>query len=281
MQHKIRVSAIQRLCLQDGPGVRTTVFLKGCYLHCPWCCNPETIYFDKEEYFLKDHTKCGFSKLCDSCEIMGGQRDKGSCPFGAIVKTYTDYDTDELYSLILRDKTIYERGGGVTFSGGEPLFQAKQLSGLLKALKQDHIHIAFESSLFAPRNSFLEVKEFVDYWLVDVKFQFGFITHLPKDVYKDSFAENLRDLQDEDPANLKIRMVISHQAISKIKDIIRRFKLYNIKNVELLPCHQLGKSKYQQLSQPVPDFYAPTKEELDTFQGQLLENGILSTSLTL
>lgn len=281
MLHKIRVSAIQRLCLQDGPGVRTTIFLKGCFLECPWCCNPETIHFDKDEYFLNDEKKCGSSKICSSCEIKGGIRSKSLCPFGTVVKTYYDYDIEDLYNLIMRDKTIYDRGGGVTISGGEPLMQSKELYEILKVLKNNNINIALETSLFAPRKNFLYVKNLVDYWLVDVKFQFGFITYLPKNIYKGSFTENLKDLQKENPSKLIIRMVISHQAIPQTKKIIQRFKNYNISKVELLPCHQLGKSKYQHLNLSFPDFYAPTEEELSNFKKELLDNGIKSTSLSL
>ena len=106
MRSKIRVSAIQRLCLQDGPGVRTTVFLKGCYLCCPWCCNPETIYYDKDTYLLKSPEKCGKYSLCSSCELNGGNRRKEECPFDVYVPTYTDYEFEELFQVLIRDESI-------------------------------------------------------------------------------------------------------------------------------------------------------------------------------
>ncbi|MCI1741555.1 MAG: glycyl-radical enzyme activating protein [Prevotella sp.] len=281
MQHKIRVSAIQRLCLQDGPGVRTTVFLKGCYLACPWCCNPETIRYDRNFFFIKDKSLCGTSKVCQSCELYGGKNLKGECPLGAIVNTFKDYDTEELYTLLERDASIYEKGGGVTFSGGEPLAQSESILQILQLLKKEEINIAFETTLFAPRNNFLRLAPYVDYWLVDVKFQFGFITYLKHDIYKEDFARNLKDIQELNKQNVKYRMVITHQGIIKTEQIVTLFKKFNINNVELLPCHQLGINKYKQLGLKVPVYTAPTDKELEVFKHELAENQIISTSLSL
>lgn len=281
MQHKIRVSAIQRLCLQDGPGVRTTVFLKGCYLSCPWCCNPETIHYDDTFLFCKDSTLCGKSSLCQSCEVFYGNRRREDCPLGAYSKTFEDYEVEELHSLLLRDKSLYEQGGGITFSGGEPLMQAEQLYPLLSLLHRDGIHIAVESSLYAPRLNFERIKSLVDYWLVDVKFQFGFISYLEKDKYLSDFAANLSDVQHDCSSEHIIRMVISKQAISQADDILARFIKYGIKEIELLPCHQLAENKYKQLGYKPSVYCAPDKEELAGFINTLGENNLKVNVLKL
>lgn len=279
MQHKIRVSAIQRLCLQDGPGVRTTVFLKGCYLACPWCCNPETIHFYDSSLFCKDSTLCGNSSLCKLCEVFQGKRKRADCPLGAYSKTFEDYEVQDLYTLLLRDKSLYDQGGGITFSGGEPLMQAEQLLPLLNLLHADGIHIAVESSLYAPRLNFEKIKPFIDYWLVDVKFQFGFISYLEKNKFLSDFTENLSDVQQCIPAKYVVRMVISQQAISQKNVILERLLKYGIKEIELLPCHQLAENKYKQLGDKPPVYCAPQKEDLDILVATLETKNIKSKVL--
>ena len=111
----VRVTDIQRFSLNDGEGIRTTVFLKGCSIKCPWCANPE----------------------CISSKIQG--------EFGY------DISLDDLENEILKDEPYYETGGGVTFSGGEPLLQIRSLEPLLKSLKHKNINICFETALFVPQ----------------------------------------------------------------------------------------------------------------------------------
>lgn len=281
MQRKIRVSAIQRLCLQDGPGVRTTVFLKGCYLSCPWCCNPETIHYDSYLLFCKDSSLCGKSSLCKLCEVFQGSNKRENCPFGAYTKTFEDYNIEQMYHLLLRDKSLYEQGGGVTISGGEPLMQAEQLHPLLSLLHDDGIHIALETSLYAPRSHFEKIAPLVDYWLVDVKFQFGFISYLKKNKYLNDFAENISDIQKNYSSDHIIRMVISKQAIPQTDNIVKRLSMYGIKELELLPCHQLAENKYKQLDCKPSLYCAPDKDELENFVKVLEGNNLKIKVLNL
>lgn len=280
MKDKIRVSAIQRLCIHDGPGVRTTLFLKGCYLSCPWCCNPETIYYNKDLFFEKNRDICGKSSICNSCEILGGERDKLDCPLGAYVKTYTDYSVDELYELLVADKSIFDTNGGITISGGEPLFQAIELVPLLKKIKDDGIHLAIETSLYGPKENFECIKHFIDYWIIDVKFQFGFISYLEDNKYEADFTSNISWVQTQ-TSNMKIRMVISHQAIKKANEILARFKKHSISNIELLACHQLAENKYKQLGLNPSHYSAPSDDELSEFINVLSANNIYSNVLSL
>lgn len=275
----IRVTSIQRGCVYDGPGVRTTVFLKGCYLSCPWCCNPETINYNEDLFFFNDGImKCGESHICSKCELSGGNSSKLKCPFGVYKATYLDYCADDLFDCIQKDKNLFiESGGGVTFSGGEPLFQSNELKPLLVRLKDTGIHIAFETSLYAPYDKFIEIKDYVDYWLADVKFQFGFISNYGKDKYKDDFYRNLKIIQGEVPNRIKYRMVFSHQAVTHIPDIVDRFINANISKVEILPCHNLGVNKYLQLGLKQPKYTSPSDHDIDLLQNSLLVNNILSS----
>ena len=130
---KVRITDIQHFSLHDGPGIRTTVFLKGCSLKCPWCTNPE----------------------CISKEIQG--------EFGY------DISLEELENEILKDESFYKTGGGVTFSGGEPLLQIKELEPLLISLKNKNINICFESALFVPQNYLKIANIYGDEFIVDIK----------------------------------------------------------------------------------------------------------------
>lgn len=132
---------IQRFSLHDGPGIRTTVFLKGCSIRCPWCSNPENLSNQIQRY-IKDGQEAFYGSFMEP---------------------------DELYAEILKDKNFYigeiddysisnceemnRLPGGVTFSGGECLLQIEQLIPLLKRLRDEHIHITVESSLFVPQKS--------------------------------------------------------------------------------------------------------------------------------
>ena len=281
MGHSIRISAIQRLCLHDGPGVRTTLFLKGCYLSCPWCCNPETIHYEGDAYFVKDRSLCGSSRICSSCEERGGARPKGHCPLGAFERTYQDYTPEDLCALLSRDRSLFESGGGVTLSGGEPLMQAPRLLPLLEQLRSERIHIAMETSLYAPNKHFDLIKSYIDYWIVDVKFQFGFISYLDKDLFLGDFGLNLEWVQQNAPSRMKTRMVISHQAIPYLSNIVERLRRYHVCDVELLPCHQLAENKYRQLGMRENGYCAPTEKELESCLNVLRENGISVEVLAL
>ena len=138
---KVIVSNIQRFCLHDGPGIRTTVFFKGCNLRCPWCSNPENINFNIEEYNYNNQ--------------------KG--------KYGKEYSLDELESEILKDKDYYDTNGGVTFSGGEPLLQFKNIEPLLKKLKEDKINICVETALTVPKEFINIALKYVDEFIIDIK----------------------------------------------------------------------------------------------------------------
>ena len=126
---KVRITNIQRFCLSDGPGIRTTVFLKGCNLNCPWCANPENIEYEFNDY-IKDNGEKGI--------------------FGY------DIELENLFEEIMKDKEYYKmNNGGVTFSGGEPLLQIKRLEPILKKLKENKINICFETALNIPKDLLL------------------------------------------------------------------------------------------------------------------------------
>ena len=131
---KLNVLKIQRTCVHDGPGIRTTIFFQGCGLRCLWCQNPEALSFKP-----------------------------GPAPDG-------NYSISDIMEIVLRDKDYYTKtGGGVTFSGGDPLLQdPESLIGLLKLLKDENIHTAVETSLYVPWENIENIAPYVDLFLVDL-----------------------------------------------------------------------------------------------------------------
>lgn len=281
MPAKIRVTAIQRLCVNDGPGVRTVVFLKGCYLQCPWCCNPEAVHYDGDEYF--DKGRCKYPErnpICRNCELHGGNMPKDGCPFGGYEKTYKDYGAEELFTLLMRDESLYRDGGGVTFSGGEPLLQAFAINPLLQRLKMEDVHIALETTLYAPTEHYQAVKDYVDYWLVDLKFQFGYIINHDYDIGMQAFEDNLLDLQSLGK-NVVYRMVVMEEMMGKKVEVANEIKKHRIKEIEFLAYHSLARNKYIEMNKVFRQFSNSDASSLKSFVTILQASKIKATLLSL
>ena len=220
------ITNIQRFSLHDGPGIRTTVFLKGCSIRCPWCSNPENINHQIERY-VKDGKEGFYGK---------------------------EYSVDEVLKEVLKDKIFYEDNGGVTFSGGEALLYAKELLPLMEQIKQNDISIAVESSLFVP-SSYLEmVIPFVDYFYVDLKVMDKESSLLLKGNL-DLFKSNLAILAKSKKFNVRIPVICGYtddeDNIRSIIDVIREYRA-SIKKIELIKGHNLGDNKYVSLGKEIP-----------------------------
>ncbi|MCL2665601.1 MAG: glycyl-radical enzyme activating protein [Defluviitaleaceae bacterium] len=170
---------IQRYSIHDGPGIRTTVFLKGCGLRCAWCHNPESFDWRPQiQFFSNKCIGCGRCRAAcenvfqikngESCERCGKCAE--ACFAGALVLCGKSMTADEVLAEADRDRDYYAAsGGGVTFSGGEPIAQAEFLLELLEKSKSRGYHTAVETAGFAPWKNFEKVLRFVDLWLYDVK----------------------------------------------------------------------------------------------------------------
>ena len=277
----IRVSNIQRLCVNDGPGVRTTIFLKGCYLSCPWCCNPEMINYDSDLFFKRADCKEHLSgRLCAECEELNGIRSKQECPHHVFEKTFVDYTQQELYDLIIRDNYYYENGGGVTFSGGEPILQSSNIKSLLHKLRDLNINIALETSLYAPYNAFLEIAPYINYWLIDLKFQFGFFPNHSCS-FQNDFEKSLGYLRNNySTGNVKFRMVVMKEVLNHIDTIADQLIIHGITHIELLSYHKLGLGKYNQLGKSYHVFELLSKSEMEYICEILRYRNVITSYLT-
>lgn len=181
-----RIFDIHRLSTHDGPGMRTTVFLKGCSLQCAWCHNPESIHGYKELQWIRN--KCIDCKRCEVvCPIQAIQctddgvyinRQRCSrcmacaniCPTGALNVIGEDVTITDVIDILLQDKLFFENsGGGLTVSGGEPLLQGEFVKVLLKEAKEQGIHTAVDTSMQVSCDTIESVIRYVDLWLIDLK----------------------------------------------------------------------------------------------------------------
>jgi pyruvate formate lyase activating enzyme len=182
-----RILDIQKMSTEDGPGIRTTVFFKGCNLKCAWCHNPESIPGETRALWVKARCiGCGCcQKACPAQAIIfdasgqtidlpkctGCMRCTEACPTGAMERKGTDYTCGALVAELLKDRAYFEKsGGGVTASGGEPLLQADFAAGLFKSLREAGVHTALDTAGCVPFERMESVLKYSDMLLLDIKF---------------------------------------------------------------------------------------------------------------
>jgi pyruvate formate lyase activating enzyme len=262
----IETTAIQRLCLHDGPGIRTTVFLKGCYLNCPWCCNPETKSSDKIQYYYYPE-KCWYNEnenkipeKCCNCKKITIL----DCPYGVSEAISTKWNIDSLFDKLIQDKDFWGAEGGVTFSGGDPLMQSEALLPLLKKLKAEAIHIIVETSLYAPYSKLEKIEPCVDSFIVDIKVLKKPYIALKYKNEKLEFFDNIHYLSSVNKIDT-LRMVLIDKVTTSSENIMQLQELINkikFNNLEFLEYHTLGNKKAERIGLPTPVFEKPGFEEI-------------------
>lgn len=177
----VLVTKIQRFSLHDGPGIRTTVFLKGCNLHCPWCCNPENIksmpeyYYERSRCIVEHGTcifgQCVFAERGEISRKLSSLSEEGrlKCKSGAIGIYGKEYVPSVLVEELLKDRDFWGDTGGITFSGGEPLLQFEALQPTLLTLKEKGINLCLETALFVDSGIVEKALDYFDFIYVDVK----------------------------------------------------------------------------------------------------------------
>ena len=268
MSVKGTVFNIQRFCVNDGPGIRTTVFLKGCPLSCVWCQNPESQRFEPEILFYKD--KC---TGCGRCKCVTAADRDFVCFNGAKEICGKTVSANEVTAEVLKDKPFYKNsGGGVTLSGGEPLAQYDFSLELLKKAKENGIHTAIETCGYAEKSKILEIAKYVDLFLFDCKETDPELHKKYTGVDNKIILENLKALSD---AGSKI--ILRCPIIPGFNDRAEHFKgisetaekFIGIEHIEIEPFHPLGESKYSALGREVADIPVPSGKTVDKWIKQI------------
>ncbi len=264
---QLAVFDVQRFCFQDGPGIRTTVFTKGCTLRCAWCHNPESLRPGPELLYYAD--KCLHCGLClDACPAaahtmsavsheLAREKCTGcgacveTCPGRALELAGTNRDTDSLVEEILRDKDVYDQtGGGVTVSGGEPLLQPEPLAELLAACRARGVHTAVETAGNVPPDSLAAVLPHVDLFLWDFKAVSPDLHQRGTGADNAQILANLETVFATFPGGIWIRIPIIpgfNDSEEELRAIARYLGDRRVERVELLPYHDVALSKYQAL----------------------------------
>jgi pyruvate formate lyase activating enzyme len=259
---------IQRFSLNDGPGIRTTVFLKGCPIRCPWCHNPEGLAAVKEVNFIS--SKCILCKKCievcpsnarflhknqiiyirSNCTSCGSCID--ICNTGASIWIGKIMTVRKVIKEVIKDVVFYNRsGGGVTFSGGEPTSQFIFLKELLKEAKNKNIETALDTSGYLSWENFNEILPYTDIFLFDLKILDNKKHEEILGIDNNLILNNLKNLAELSIKRIIIRVPIipcvnnSFEEIEKIAEFISTLK--NIELTELVPYHPLGLGKYEAL----------------------------------
>ena len=254
---------IHHFALDDGPGIRTTVFLKGCPLSCIWCHNPESMSCNAEIAFYPDKCiQCGdCGSVCeqgaiklhddrrikrDQCSVCGKCAD--ICPAAALEVTGNHYPVDELIEILLKDRIFYETSkGGVTFSGGEPALHAGYLQPVMKELKKNNIHIAIQTSGMFDLTEFrTKLLPYIDLIYYDIKL----IDPKRHEKYtgrgNDTILDNFTDLIETPDVEIipRVPLVPDITATAKnIAGIADFIKNAGCASYELLPYNSGGISK--------------------------------------
>ncbi len=260
--NKIKLTGIQRFSTQDGDGVRTVVFFKGCPLRCEWCHNPETKHSGSELYFNE--------KLCIGCGACVGACLSGAhsitqrghlinryvcqkcmrcaevCPGGALEAVGDEKSADEIMAVVMRDLAFYGERGGITLSGGEPLAQADVALELLTAARSAGITTAVETSGYFDTDMIDRLCDKVDLFLWDVKDCLDERHKRYTGVSNKLILDNLR-MADDRGCRIRIRSIL----VSGVNDDEANYSgiaslyssLRNCEGVEILPYHTYGSGK--------------------------------------
>lgn len=260
---------IQGYCIHDGPGIRTSVFLKGCPLRCLWCQNPESHSFHPELLFVEERcTGCGRCvEVCPEKAIRlrgkTSQTDRAlckstglcakACPNGARTILGRRAAAAEVFKEIAADSLFYqESGGGITLSGGEPLAQPEFASSILKKCREAGFHTALDTCGYANWTTAVEVMRYVSLVLFDFKHMNPELHKKFTGVSNELILENARKIHHElsIPMRARVTLVPGHNDSPENLEAIARFVAQELSKeipVHLISYHRLGEAKWERL----------------------------------
>jgi len=306
-----RLYDIQGFSVQDGPGIRTTAFLKGCPLRCPWCHSPESQAFHKQLSWMSmrclglDACSSRCMKACpkgaieegplktdiatggqlrtvhvkrDLCDNCGACADK--CYVEALTMCGKDYTSRELVDRLLQDKSFFETsGGGVTISGGEPLSQIDFVVEVLQGLKENGVHTALDTTGYAPWEALERTTPYVDLYLYDLKHMDSAKHKAAVAVPNERIKENARKLA-ACGKKLQVRIPVIPM-FNEDEENIRATAEFcvelagAVEKVQLLPYHNMGVMKYLRISDGKPlEAVPPGEEKMEALRDLMASYGL-------
>ena len=287
---------IQRMSTLDGPGLRTTIFLKGCPLRCLWCSNPESqLPFPQLMIFENLCTGCGHcaeacptgavtsngrtfnrdTELCTNC----GACVEG-CPSNARVMSGEVLTVAEILEIVRKDALFYQNsGGGVTFGGGEPTASGEFLIELLRACRNEGFHTCVDTCGFCSEDRFKQVIEVTDMFLFDCKHMLPLQHKLLTAQENTLILANLRSALTSN-AEVRIRMPLipgKNDSEENIAAMAKFLKEFDQMNVDVMPYHAFGRNKYAALNLSLPNVKAYSPEELKNVLLRFSNYGLQTT----
>jgi len=230
------IFSVKRYSIHDGPGIRVTIFMKGCPLSCWWCHNPEGILPEQE--------------------IVAQTRKLGDREFRIDEKAGKYYSVSDIIEILDRERIFIQQSkGGVTFSGGEPMMQFEFLHEALITCKKNGYHTAIDTSGYSARENYLAVMPFTDLFLFDIKL-IDDNRHLQyTGVSNAGIMDNLElILGNENDVIIRLPVIPGknddRKNLSEIRELLAGLKCENLKRIDLLPFHRIGIAKYRKFNLP-------------------------------
>jgi pyruvate formate lyase activating enzyme len=270
-----RIFSIEEFSIYDGPGVRTSVFLKGCPMRCSWCHNPEGQLFDKEIVRSPNGCiecgSCTANAVCDNGRFRYTEASIKACPMKLLRYSGEDVDSAELVLRIMKNERMLKMlCGGVTFSGGEPLSQSDFLFDVLSRL-DGRLHRAIQTSGCVSENVFAKSLTLADYFLYDLKIidKNDHITHIG--VPNENIINNFRLLaKSGNPFTVRIPLIPAVTDTERnISDICMLMNECGVDYAELLPYNNMAGGKYKLVGReyrPTFDEKIPCESRVDIFK---------------
>jgi pyruvate formate lyase activating enzyme len=252
---------IKRFAVHDGPGIRTTLFMKGCPLRCWWCHNPES---QSVEPFSVEYERRVDGKMIHAMKTYGERAETG-----------------ELIEALMRDLPFFEEsGGGITFSGGEPLMQPQGLLELLQACKEKKVHTTVDTSGFAPREVFGQILPYTDLFLYDLK-NIDPGLHQQYTGVDNTLIRSNADFLLDQGASLLFRIPVVpgiNDTASEVEGMIRYIseRKDRMTTLHLLPYHRIADHKYlrMRMKQHLPHVQEPGEEYMEQIRSKFEATGL-------